>query len=139
MRRIFVVTVAALAVSASVVNAQQKIELVPIKPTSPADAREMFDTYCAVCHGKDAKGNGPAASALTKAPADLTRISARNKGTFPEAKVKRYIEGLDAVTAHGSRDMPIWGGLFRSLSTDNPDMAQLRIAALAIYLKSLQQ
>lgn len=142
LRRVFVVAVVAVvawAVSASVANAQPKIEKVPIAPTSAADAREMFATYCAVCHGKEAKGNGPAASALTKAPADLTRISARNKGTFPEVRVRRFIEGLDEVAAHGTRDMPIWGSLFRSLSAQNPDIAQLRVAALSNYLKSLQQ
>ena len=96
----------------------------------------MFDTYCAVCHGKEGKGNGPAASALAKVPADLTRISARNGGTFPEVRVRRYIEGLDEVAAHGTRDMPMWGDLFRSL---NRDTAQIRVAALADYLKSLQQ
>ena len=87
-------------------------------------------------HGKEGKGNGPAASALAKVPADLTRISARNGGTFPEVRVRRYIEGLDEVAAHGTRDMPMWGDLFRSL---NRDTAQIRVAALADYLKSLQQ
>jgi mono/diheme cytochrome c family protein len=96
----------------------------------------MFDTYCAVCHGKEGKGNGPAAASLTKTPADLTKISARNGGTFPEVRVKRYIEGLDEVPAHGTRDMPMWGGLFNSLSRDT---AQIRIQALASHLKSMQQ
>ena len=96
----------------------------------------MFDTYCAVCHGKDGTGNGPAAKALVKAPADLSRISARNNGTFPDIRVRRYIEGLDEVPAHGTRDMPMWGDLFRSL---NRDTAQIRIAGLAEYLKSLQK
>ena len=139
LRRVVVIAVVALAVSAPVASAQQKVEKVPITATSPADAQEMFATYCAVCHGKDAKGNGPAAAALTKAPADLTRISTRNKGTFPDTRVRRFIEGLDEVAAHGTRDMPMWGSLFRSLSTQNPDIAQLRIAALSNYLKGLQQ
>ena len=95
----------------------------------------MFDNYCAVCHGKTAVGNGPAASALAKAPADLTKIAARNGGTYPEVKVKRYIEGLDEVAAHGSRDMPMWGDLFRSL---NRDTAQIRIQALSDLLKGMQ-
>ena len=28
------------------------------KPTSPASGEEMYNTYCAVCHSKDGKGNG---------------------------------------------------------------------------------
>ena len=125
-----------LTVSAAGASAQQpKIEKGPIARTSPAMPSVMFQTYCAVCHGKDAKGGGPAAPALTKAPADLTRIAARNGGTFPDTKVRRFIEGLDEVAAHGTRDMPMWGGLFRSLDQDT---AALRVAALSDYLKTLQ-
>jgi mono/diheme cytochrome c family protein len=135
VRHIFAAIVV-LGFSASVVDAQTRIEKVPIQPTSAADPQQMFDTYCAVCHGKEGKGNGPAASALTKVPADLTRISARNGGTFPKVRVKRFIEGLDGVPAHGTRDMPIWGGLFRAL---NRDTAELRVEALAQYLDKMQQ
>src|SRR4029077_8719707 len=46
-----------------------------MKATSPASGKEMFNAYCAVCHGKDGKARAPAASALKKAPADLTRLS----------------------------------------------------------------
>jgi mono/diheme cytochrome c family protein len=140
MVKCIVVAVAALTVSAAVVSAQTKIEKGPIKQTSAANAKQMFDTYCAVCHGKDAKGGGPAAASLKKAPADLTRISARNGGSFPDVKVKRFIEGLDQVDAHGTRDMPMWGELFRSLDgAGNSGFAQIRVQALNDYLKSLQQ
>lgn len=135
VRQIFL-AVAVLAMSAGAAIAQPQIEKGPIKPTSAADPKAMFDTYCAVCHGKEGKGNGPAASALAKVPADLTKISARNGGKFPDVRVRRYIEGLDEVPAHGTRDMPMWGSLFNSLSRDT---AQLRVAALADYLKGMQQ
>src|SRR5271169_6065957 len=35
---------------------------------------KLYGAYCAVCHGRDAKGSGPMASSLKKAPSDLTRI-----------------------------------------------------------------
>lgn len=137
MLRHVLVAIAAVAVSAGAAYAQPpKIEQAPIKPTPASDAARMFDSYCAVCHGKTGVGNGPAASALAKAPADLTRISARNSGTYPDVRVKRYIEGLDEVAAHGTRDMPMWGDLFRSL---NRDTAQIRIQALSDYLKGMQK
>jgi mono/diheme cytochrome c family protein len=136
MIRYVLVAVVALVVSARPVGAQTKIEKVPIKPTPITDAKKMFDSYCAVCHGKEGKGNGPAAVSLTKVPADLTKISARNGGTFPGVKVRRYIEGLDEVPAHGTRDMPMWGELFKSL---NRDTAALRVEGLAEYLKAMQQ
>ena len=82
-----------------------------------------------------AGADGPNQS-LAKTPADLTKLAARNNGTFPDIKVRRYIEGLDEVAAHGTRDMPMWGDLFRSL---NRDTAQIRVEALAQYLKSMQK
>jgi mono/diheme cytochrome c family protein len=136
MVRYVLVAIVGVVLLAGVAGAQTKVDKAPIKPTPVGDAGKMFDTYCAVCHGKEGKGDGPAAKALAKVPADLTKISARNNGTFPEIRVRRYIEGLDEVAAHGSRDMPMWGDLFRSLSRDT---AQLRIAALSDYLKAMQK
>lgn len=136
MRR-FLLIVAALAVASATIAAQQaKVEKGPIKPVAASDAGKMFDTYCAVCHGKDGRGTGPAAKSLTKAPADLTKLAANNKGAYPETKVKRYIEGADEVAAHGTRDMPMWGDLFNSL---NRDTTQIRIQALSDYIKAMQQ
>lgn len=136
MIKYVLVAVVTLAVSAGAAGAQTKIEKGPIKQTPASDAKVMFDTYCAVCHGKEGKGNGQAAASLTKVPADLTRIAARSGGTFPEVKVRRYIEGLDEVPAHGTRDMPMWGDLFKSL---NRDTAAIRVEGLAQYLKGMQQ
>lgn len=110
----------------------------PLRATSASDAKQMFTTYCATCHGKEGRGDGPAAKSLKKAPADLTKISARNGGTFPLIKVRQYIEGIDEVPAHGSRDMPIWGSLFIGLDKD-PGLKELRVTNLADYLKSIQK
>ncbi|MGD9903020.1 MAG: cytochrome c [Vicinamibacterales bacterium] len=114
----------------------QRIDTVPMTRTAASDGATMYQSYCVSCHGLDATGNGPAAKALTKAPADLTRISARNNGQFPEVRVKRYIEGADEIAAHGTRDMPVWSTLFRSLE---PDLVPLRVQALADFLKSVQR
>ena len=105
---------------------------------SPVNGKAMFDVYCTPCHGKEGKGDGPAAAALKKPPADLTRITARNNGTFPTDKVRRFIEGRETVAGHGSREMPIWGGLFSEVDRDS-DMGKIRIANLAEYLKSIQK
>ena len=121
---------------AAAAHAQPQVKKEAIKPVNASDGAAMFQSYCAACHGKAAKGDGPAAVALKKAPADLTKISARNGGKYPEVQVKRYIEGLDDLAAHGTRDMPMWGSLFRDL---NRDTAQIRVQALSDYLKGLQQ
>jgi mono/diheme cytochrome c family protein len=131
-----IVAVVALTLVAGAAQAQTTVQKAPIKQTPATNGKQMFDSYCAVCHGKDGTGNGPAAKALTKVPADLTKISARNGGAFPDVHVRRFIQGLDEVPAHGTRDMPMWGELFRSL---NADTVQLRVAALSEYLKSIQR
>lgn len=134
MRRILVASLVLMAPVAGA-YAQTKIQQAPMQRTSAADPKAMFDSYCAVCHGTTGVGNGPAAKALAKAPADLTKLAANNKGQYPEVKVKRYIEGADEVAAHGTRDMPMWGSLFRSLDRDT---AVLRVQGLSDYIKGMQ-
>ena len=112
------------------------IKRVPARATQTIDGKTMFHEYCAVCHGDDAKGDGPAAAALKKTPADLTQIARKNNGKFPKVQVMRVIDGADAVTAHGSRAMPIWGNIFRSL--ENQSTETLRVNALADYIEKLQ-
>jgi mono/diheme cytochrome c family protein len=98
----------------------------------------LFKAYCAVCHGADAKGGGPMAKSLKASPADLTRISARNGGTFPLARLRRVISGEEAVSAgHGTREMPVWGPIFSVVDRDQ-DLGHVRIDNLARYLETLQ-
>jgi mono/diheme cytochrome c family protein len=100
------------------------------------DGKVMFHEYCAVCHGENAKGDGPAADALKKAPADLTQISRKAGGKFPEIRVMRMIKGDDEIAAHGNRAMPVWGTIFRSLSSK--EGADLRVNALLRYIEGFQ-
>ena len=66
-------------------SAQEKtVKAVRPAPTAALDGKSLFLEYCAVCHGKDGKGAGPAADALKQRPSDLTLISARpTKGNSP--------------------------------------------------------
>jgi cytochrome c553 len=99
---------------------------------------ENFAWYCAPCHGHDGKGRGPVAGALTTLPSDLTTLSARNKGVFPAARVRAFItSGDNAVPAHGSRTMPVWGPTFRAFDSSDTRVA-VRIANLVTYLESIQ-
>jgi len=104
---------------------------------SAAKGPEMFRAYCAVCHGTDGRGGGPAADSLKKRPADLTQLSTKNNGKFPTVHVETLIRGFGGVEAHGSRDMPIWGSVFRTLGDEGT--VKLRIQNLAAYLESLQR
>src|SRR5579864_9334747 len=115
------------------------VKHVPISDVSPSSGKDMFQSYCAVCHGKDAKGDGPAASALKVPPPNLTELSKKNGGKFPSAHVAAVIRGQADLAAHGSKDMPVWGPLFSSISQGHEGQVQQRIANLVSYIESLQQ
>ena len=113
------------------------IKRVNAQPTASVNGVDLFKEYCAVCHGNDAKGTGPAADALKKRPADLTQLARKNGGTFPELHVMNFIKGDDVVASHGSRDMPIWGTIFASMSP-NQDLVQVRVYNLLKYIEGVQ-
>ena len=137
------VLLAALLSTATFAMAQDTtkvIKKVPIERTSAGSGDEMFNAYCAACHGKTAKGDGPAASELKIPPADLTTLAQRNNGKFPIDYVTHVLEqGVQEAKAHGSKDMPIWGPLFGSISggSASPEVKQ-RIYNLSKYIESLQ-
>ncbi len=98
----------------------------------------LYKTYCASCHGQDAKGNGPMAAWLKVQPSDLTHIAARNGGKFPLERVDRIISGEEALpSGHGTRAMPIWGPVFSQVTRDQ-DLGRVRIDNLARYLRDIQ-
>jgi len=123
-----------------------------IPVTSSYSGVEMYRTWCASCHGTQGKGDGPAAAALKKRPADLTQIAKKNGGKFPMEKIRNYIDGTSGVAAHGSRDMPVWGDFFHRLG-DNDEFTYdersravrmrlregERVVTLANYVESLQE
>jgi cytochrome c len=117
---------------------EKAIKHVPIKSTSPVSGKDMYTAYCAVCHGTDGKGGGPAASALKIPPTDLTLLSKNNGGKYPALKVAASIRGESALPAHGSKDMPVWGALFWSMSGGHESEVQQRTANLTQYIESLQ-
>ena len=99
----------------------------------------MYKTYCAVCHGTDGTGNGPAAEALKIPPTDLTALAVKNGGKYPALKVAAIIRGEQVLAAHGTKEMPIWGNLFWSMSGGHEAEVQQRVANLNKYLESLQK
>jgi mono/diheme cytochrome c family protein len=113
-----------------------KREAAPL--TSPASGKEMFVSYCASCHGKDAKGNGPAAAALKSLPADLTTLAKRNGGKYPSDKVTSILRGQTNLVPHGDQEMPVWGPVFWRMSQGHEEQVQQRIANLNRYIESLQ-
>ena len=132
MRRPFVLFVAfALLTSGAAVAAEDE---------AAEKMRELgktvFETRCVSCHGRNAKGKGPVASALKTPPKDLTRIAERYGGKFPHKTIEEIIDGRRATVAHGDRDMPVWGEQFFQEGGAIP--AETLVYALAEYLESIQ-
>jgi mono/diheme cytochrome c family protein len=137
------IVLAIISAMATIASAQDQvttgIKHTPIKQTSAASGSEMYKTYCAVCHGIDGKGNGPAAGALKVPPSDLTTLVTRNGGKYPALEVSSIIRGEEVLPAHGSKEMPIRGNLFWSMSGGHEAEVQQRIANLNKYIESLQK
>jgi len=82
----------AVLIAASV-SAQSKVE--------PTDGPALYKDYCASCHGADGKGFGPMSQWLKIKSPDLTRLSIRESGKFPLARVERIILGEVDITSGG--------------------------------------
>jgi len=100
---------------------------------------DLFQFYCATCHGRDGKGGGPVAAALKIPPPDLTRLAQRSGGTFPRERVEAFVtnDGTQLTASHGSAEMPVWGPVFRGLDPSDT-LATIRIANVVEYLRSIQ-
>ncbi len=114
----------------------------------PVDVgRYEFETYCAVCHGRDGKGGGPFSMLVTKKVPDLTMLQKNNGGVFPFAGAYEIITGEADVQGHGPREMPIWGDHYRDkaiseLGPYNPNIPSFvrgRVIALIGHISTLQQ
>lgn len=120
-----------------IANLASYIESIQAPSTGPNDpGSRLFRTHCASCHGGTGRGNGPMADQLRRAPADLTKYTARNGGLFPRERVYRIVDGRD-VSSHGDREMPVWGDVFKSGGSTNDVKA--RIDAIVRYLEGIQE
>jgi len=98
-----------------------------------------YQSYCAVCHGVDGRGYGIMGKFLTVQPSDLTQLAKKNAGRFPFWQVYRTIDGREEVRGHGTRDMPVWGAVFRGIHRNDQAQVQLRIRNLTKYIETVQK
>jgi mono/diheme cytochrome c family protein len=77
-------------------------------PALADDGAKTFETYCAMCHGAQGKGDGAAAAGLTPKPADFSTAEFW-KGKDDAYLTKVVKEGGAAVGK--SAMMAPWGGV----------------------------
>jgi mono/diheme cytochrome c family protein len=113
----------------------------------PADyvamsGKELYQRFCASCHGASGRGDGPVADSLKIETPDITLAARRAGGKFPRERIVRIIDGRHILGAHGSRTMPVWGEDLGRLEIGNPDAeraARTVIDRLADYVAQLQR
>ena len=118
-------------------QSKNKQKPAPRQP-SAASGQETFLKYCASCHGKTAKGDGPAAFVLRTAPPDLTTLSKRHEDKFPAGYVSAVLTFGKSFASHGAVDMPIWGFRFKTLDPVHDPTGQKHIDDVVAFLRSLQ-
>ena len=139
LKRLLLTTLAAaVAVGIGYADQSRTKVIIPVNKTSPTSGKQMFTSYCAPCHGVDAKGNGPAAAALKTQPTDLTGLSRNNHGKFPDTHIVAVMQFGSNVQAHGTGEMPVWGPILGKMDMTNAQARQLRISNLSRYLESVQ-
>jgi mono/diheme cytochrome c family protein len=138
IRRVLSVVGLLLCLAAFGVSQQKQIKPAPVKWTSPASGQEMYTAYCAVCHGQDGRGYGPAAKALEVPPADLTILARKNGNRYPSDHVRSAIEGDVRVPANSSKEMPAWGNMFWRMSQGHSSEVQLRTRNLNEHIELMQ-
>ena len=103
---------------------------------------ELFQRFCASCHGEQAHGDGPVARSLNTVVPDLTLIRSRY-GEFPSMLIRDTIDGRGIdIRAHGTRTMPVWG--YEFWVEDGGDRTAQSVVRDAInklvdYLRSIQR
>ena len=137
-RRFITISFALVALASAPLAQQQGPDDGSSSSLTSASGQDLFNSHCAACHGRDAKGDGPVAATLKTKPTDLTALARRNRGTFPRTDVISYIDGTGrALPSHGPGEMPVWGPIFRAMDTLDPRV-KIRIADIAAYIETLQ-
>jgi mono/diheme cytochrome c family protein len=106
------------------------------------NGKQLYQRFCAACHGADGRGDGPVAGSFKVEVPDLTLIARRSRGSYPRDRVARIIDGRYIVGAHGSRTMPVWGEDLSRLEIGNPEAeraTRIVIDRLADYVWQLQR
>jgi mono/diheme cytochrome c family protein len=99
----------------------------------------LFFNHCAACHGENGEGTGPVAASMRVTMPNLRTLAQRNGGSFPRDAVVAYVDGRNVKAAHGDRQMPVWGDVFKGVDQEADDRTvRRRINAIADFISTLQ-
>ncbi|MBL8144567.1 MAG: c-type cytochrome [Acidobacteria bacterium] len=122
----------AFGVCAAASPGAERIKWVTARHISSIDGPEVYDAYCAVCHGKAGRGDGPAAKHLTVAVPDLTRICERDRAFNALHVSQHVISGAKPRVA-----MANWPQVFRD-NYSSESFAHLAMFNVVRHVESLQ-
>jgi len=128
------------------VMASTAVQAADLEPFADYSGPQLFGRFCASCHGSLGFGDGPVAPTIKVMIPDLTQLSKRSGGRFPDERVREIIDGRAVLPAHGTRPMPVWGYELEAQAGagDTPvahprDAAQTLIDRLVDHLRSMQR
>jgi len=139
VRHLFYAAVAAVLTGGIVFAGQSAGTVASTDKQIPAtNGTELFGHYCTPCHGVDGRGHGPVVVEQKAPPVDLTVLSRKNHGTFPEAHVVHVLQYGAQILPHTSVEMPVWGPVLGKINQSDPRDKLVRIKSLTNYLESIQ-
>lgn len=98
----------------------------------------LFQDYCAQCHGQNGRGGGELVKDRLQPLPDLRTLSARNGNAFPFQRIIETVDGGVEIDMHGEKFMPAWGEVFRFKEDSGEALTHARILNLVWYLNKIQ-
>jgi mono/diheme cytochrome c family protein len=130
LRSVLLVGLGLLVTAQVAGQTQPTLKRVAVPHVFSVDGATLYDAYCATCHGRSAKGNGPAAALLEVPVPDLTLIVVRD-GRFDERHVMFHI-------LRNPEPMPDWHRALRTNYNENEGYTHRAVVNLTRYIEGLQ-
>jgi len=104
---------------------------------------QLYQRFCSGCHGVQAHGDGKVSKSLGVIVPDLTLLTARYKGDFPQERIAKIIDGRIMIGKHNKEDrtMPLWGEELLRSEQGDPEAERATadlIHKIVDYLESIQ-
>jgi hypothetical protein len=140
----------------SIAWSQATVKRMEMRAIASVNGKDVYQAYCAYCHGDDLRGHGPGSVGMRIPPGDLTTIALRNDGKFVAANVEENINRWKRVPKtmtdfiatqramstgqdnEYSQPMPVFGPIFAKLYPQEVRDRVIRLANVVGYIKSKQ-